>query len=56
MQLVHGPTIRAPTRFFDLAVTDADVVENVDTWTVEYYYKLHSTVDTGLSAWTLVND
>ena len=43
-----------PGKFFDLAVTDGDAVENVDTWTVDFYYKLNSVVDTGLGAWTLV--
>jgi hypothetical protein len=43
-----------PGKFFDLSVTDADAVENVDTWKVDFYYKLNSVVDTGLSAWTLV--
>jgi len=50
------PEADNPTwRYYDLTVTDADAIENVDTWKIEYYWKLNSTIDTGLSAWTRID-
>ena len=35
---------------YDLAVKDQDVIENIDTWDVHWYYKAH--VDT---SWTHID-